>query len=220
MQILQSEVLQSEHHQSEIPHPGFPVQSPHGKPAPALARDPEERSSNWLPIVFGVVLVVVVVVIASLLLRTDSKIANAADPYAANMKFSDMKMSAAENFVGATVTYLDGTVTNTGDKTVSHAVVRVSFKDSLGQVVQAEDVPLRILQTSGPYPEAVDLTRRTPGPGPEQTFPPHLRARHRRLEPRISGAAGDGCGSEVTDGGRASRPSSSRARTPGNSHFF
>jgi len=107
--------------------------------------------------VFGVVLVVIVVVIASLLLRTDARIANAPDPYAANIKFSDLKMSAAENFVGSTVTYLDGTVTNAGDKTVSRAMVNVSFKDSLGQVVQADDVPLRILQTSGPYPEALDL---------------------------------------------------------------
>ncbi|MGA9812546.1 MAG: hypothetical protein WBQ64_07215 [Terriglobales bacterium] len=118
---------------------------------------PEERSSNWLPIVFGVVLVVIVVVSASLLLRTDAKIANAPDPYAANLKLSDLKMSAAENFVGATVTYLDGTITNNGEKTVTHATVSVSFRDSLGQVVQADDVPLRILQTSGPYPEAVDL---------------------------------------------------------------
>ena len=46
------------------------------QPAPAT---PEESRSNWLPIAFGVVLVVVVVVIASLLLRTDSKIANAPD---------------------------------------------------------------------------------------------------------------------------------------------
>ena len=59
------------------------------------------------------VLVVVVAVIASLLLRTDAKIANPPHPYAANIKFSDLKMSAAENFVGSTVTYLDGTVTNT-----------------------------------------------------------------------------------------------------------
>jgi hypothetical protein len=118
---------------------------------------PEESSSNWLPIVFGVVLVVIVVVAASLLLRTDAKIANASDPYAANLKFSDLKMSAAENFVGATVTNLDGTVTNNGDQTVSHATVSVTFKDSLGQIAQTEDVPLRILQTSGPYPEAVDL---------------------------------------------------------------
>jgi Protein of unknown function (DUF2393) len=118
----------------------------------------EERESNWIAIVFGVVLVVIVVVVASLLLRTESKIANPPDPYAANIKFSDMKMSAAENFVGATVTYLDGTVTNAGDKTVNRAAVHVSFKDSLGQIVQAEDVPLRILQTSGPYPDAVDLS--------------------------------------------------------------
>ncbi|MBZ5649513.1 MAG: DUF2393 domain-containing protein [Acidobacteriia bacterium] len=122
---------------------------------PAPAKD--DRDSNWRPIMLGVVLVVIVVVIASLLLRTDSKIANEPPAYAANLKFSDMKMSAAENFVGATVTYLDGTVTNSGDKTVSHAVVSVTFKDSLGQIAQVEDVPLRILQTSGPYPEAVDL---------------------------------------------------------------
>jgi hypothetical protein len=118
---------------------------------------PEERDSNWLPIMLGVVLVVIVVVVASLLLRTDSKLANAPDPYAINIKFSDLKMSAAENFVGSTISYLDGTVTNAGDKTVTRALVHVSFKDSLGQIVQAEDVPLRILQTSGPYPEALDL---------------------------------------------------------------
>src|SRR5271169_5327768 len=94
------------------------------QPAPVTTGD--ERNSSWLPIVFGVVLVVIVVVIASLLLRTDAKIANAPHPYAANIKFSDLKMSAAENFVGSTVTYLDGTVTNTADKTITRALVSVS----------------------------------------------------------------------------------------------
>ena len=155
------------------------VQSPHGKPAPAHSRPTEERSSNLAPILSALALVIVVVGIAAFLLRTDSKIANRPSPYAANIKFSDLKMSAAENFVGSTVTYLDGTVTNTGDKTVSHAMVNVSFKDSLGQVVQAEDVPLRILQTSGPYPEAVDLSvaplapaQANPSASPSNTSPP------------------------------------------------
>jgi hypothetical protein len=138
------------------------------QPSPATAGD--DRTSSWLPIVFGVVLVVIVVVIASLLLRTDSKIANAPHPYAANIKFSDLKMSAAENFVGSTVTYLDGKVTNTADQTVSRALVRVSFKDSLGQIVQADDVPLRILQTSGPYPEAVDLAVAPLAPAQSKPF--------------------------------------------------
>jgi len=124
------------------------------QPSPAT----EESKSKLLPILAGLALVVVVVAIAALLLRTDSKIANAPHPYAANLKLSDLKMSAAENFIGSTVTYLDGTVTNSGDKIVSHAVVHVSFKDSLGQIAQAEDVPLHVLQPTGPYSDAVDLS--------------------------------------------------------------
>ena len=130
----------------------------------------EEPKSNLLPILAGVALVVVVVGIAAFLLRTDSKIANPPHPYAANLKLSDMKMSAAENFIGSTVTYLDGKVTNTGDKTVSHAVVHVNFKDSLGQVAQAEDVPLHVLQTTGPYADAVDLSIFPLAPGQSRQF--------------------------------------------------
>ena len=91
-------------------------------------------------------------------------------PYAANLKLSDSKMSAAENFVGASVSYLDGTVTNIGDKSVTHALVHVTFKDSLGQVAQAEDVPLHVLQTGGPYVEAVDLSASPLASGQSKKF--------------------------------------------------
>jgi hypothetical protein len=79
-------------------------------------------------------------------------------------------MSAAENFVGATVTYLDGTVSNTGNKIVTHATVHVVFKDSLGQIAQAEDVPLHVLQTGGPYLDAVDLSASPLPPGQSKPF--------------------------------------------------
>jgi hypothetical protein len=79
-------------------------------------------------------------------------------------------MSAAENFVGATVSYVDGTIANTGNQTVVHATVEVTFKDDIGQVAQREEVPLRILKTSGPYPEAVDLKTSPLGPGQTQPF--------------------------------------------------
>jgi hypothetical protein len=123
------------------------------QPSPAT----EHGDFNWRPILLGVALVVVVVGIIALLSRDQPRAGSAPHAYAANLKFSGLKMSAAENFVGATVTYLDGTVTNAGDKIVTHAMVHVSFKDSLGQVAQTEDVPLHLLQTSGPYPDAVDL---------------------------------------------------------------
>jgi hypothetical protein len=136
------------------------------QPSPAT----EERSSNLRAILLGLALVVVVVGIAAFLLRADSKVANPPHPYAASLKFSEMKMSAAENFIGSTVTYLDGTVTNAGDKTVSHAIVHVAFKDSLGQVAQAEDVPLHVLQSTGPYADAVDLNISPLGAGQSEQF--------------------------------------------------
>jgi hypothetical protein len=117
----------------------------------------QQRDSNLLPILLGVALVVIVVGAIALLTRGGPKNAATPHPYATNVKLSDLKMSAAENFVGASVTYIDGTVTNIGDKIVTHAVVHVAFRNSLGEVAQAEDVPLHVLQTSGPYPDAVDL---------------------------------------------------------------
>jgi hypothetical protein len=61
-------------------------------------------------------------------------------------------------------------VTNTGDKTVTHAAVDVVFKDELGQIVQRETVPLRALKTGGPYPEAVDFSVSPLTPGQSQPF--------------------------------------------------
>jgi hypothetical protein len=142
------------------------------EPSPAT----QERDSNRIPILVGMGLVIVVVGIIALFSRGQSKGSAAPHPYAANLKISDVKMSAAENFVGATVTYLDGTVANTGDKTVTHATLHVVFKDSLGQIAQAEDVPLHVLQTGGPYPDAVDLS--TSPLAPAQSTPFRLTFEH------------------------------------------
>jgi hypothetical protein len=130
----------------------------------------KEQDSNLRPILLGVVMVLVVVGVIALLTRHNPTSANGPHPYAANLKLSDLKMSAAENFVGASVTYIDGTVTNTGDKTVTHAAVHVVFRNSLGEIAQAEDVPLHVLQTGGPYPDAVDLNMSPLAPGQGKPF--------------------------------------------------
>lgn len=129
-----------------------------------------EHESNWRPIVIGVGLVVVVVGIIAFLLRGAPRDSSSPHPYASNVRLSDIKMSAAENFVGASVSYLDGTVTNTGDKTVIDATVHIVFKDSIGQVAQAEDVPLHVLQSGGPYPDVVDLRVSPLSPGQSKPF--------------------------------------------------
>jgi hypothetical protein len=130
----------------------------------------EERDSSRVIIVIAVAGVIAVMLGLAFLMRESPKAAKPASPYLASLKFSDFKMSAAENFIGATVSYIDGTVTNSGGKTVTHAVVEVVFKDDLGQLAQREDLPLRVLKTTGPYPEAVDLDVSPLAPGQTQSF--------------------------------------------------
>jgi Protein of unknown function (DUF2393) len=137
------------------------------EPSPLQAPEPE---SHLRPLLIGVVIVVVVVGLIVFLSRGTAKAPVAPHPYAAKLKLSDVKMSQAQNFVGASVTYIDGTVTNTGDKTVTHATVHVEFKNSLDQVAQVEDLSLRVLQTGGPYPDAVDLSASPLGPGQSKPF--------------------------------------------------
>jgi len=130
----------------------------------------EREESSLRPILVGIVIVGIVVGILALILRSEQKKPAAPPAYAANLKFSDLKTSAAQNFVGATVSYLDGAITNTGDKTVIHAVVQITFKDDLGQTAQREELPIRVLRSGGPYEEAVDLNLSPLAPGESKPF--------------------------------------------------
>src|SRR5271166_2201014 len=101
-----------------------------GQPNPMA----EERDSSRLIIVGAVVALAAIAIGAAFLLREPLKTAKPVSPYLTNLKLTDFKMSAAENFIGATVSYIDGTVANTGEKTVTHAMVEVIFQDQMGQM--------------------------------------------------------------------------------------
>lgn len=130
----------------------------------------EAAESNVRPILIGIVIVAAVIGILVFILRSAQKPPAEPPAYAASLRFSDLKASAAENFVGATVSYLDGSLTNTGDKTVIHAVVEVTFKDDMGQMAQREELPIHVLRTGGPYDEAVDLNVSPLLPGQSKPF--------------------------------------------------
>ena len=112
--------------------------------------------------------VVAAVVVSS---RAPVNIAPLQNAYAANLKLSNVKLSAAENYVGGTVTYLDVNITNTGNQTLTGAQMHAVFKNTMGQVVQTESIPLHVLvenQMAG-YPDLVDLSRSPIGPGQTKT---------------------------------------------------
>jgi hypothetical protein len=138
--------------------------------APPPVSDPAKREINWTAVAIGVGAMVIVLGLIALLSLSQHKTPAPPPAYLSSLQLSHLKMSAAENFVGASVTYLDGIISNTGDKTVIHSVVHVAFRNSLGEVAQAEDVPLHVLQTGGPYLDAVDLLTSPLAPGQSKPF--------------------------------------------------
>jgi hypothetical protein len=92
------------------------------------------------------------------------------------LEFADAHVSAAENFLGDTVTYLDGRVTNKGGKLIRRLDVELEFVDMFNQVVLCE--------TAHP------VTERTPPfkPGESRTFQvrfEHLPAEWNQAPPRM-----------------------------------
>lgn len=58
--------------------------------------------------------------------------------YLPALELTDVRMSAAENFLGTSVTYLDARVTNKGTRLVRHLDLQLEFVDMLHQVVLRE----------------------------------------------------------------------------------
>jgi hypothetical protein len=126
---------------------------------------PAERDTSGRTIVIAITVIVVIAGVAAFLLRTHPRPQAPPPLYASNLIFSDLKMSQAQNFAGGTVTYVDGTLKNLGDKTVTRAVARVTFRDAYGQVAQIENVPVRVLKTGSLYDDIADLSTEPLAPG-------------------------------------------------------
>ena len=132
---------------------------------------PAARERNWTPFIVGLLAVVIVLAIIAAVTRNKGLAPVQADPYAAKLQLSNPKMSAAQNYVGGTVTYLDVNITNIGDKALVGAAMKLVFRNSLNEVVQNETLPLHVLVENqmGGYPDLVDLARMPIAPGQSKT---------------------------------------------------
>jgi hypothetical protein len=131
---------------------------------------PPDSPGPWRAIFAGTAVLAVVIGLLVWLGGGKSSTAPAPSPYLNNLQVSNVKMAAAQNFVGGTVTYVEGLITNTGDKTVTGAVAEVIFRNSLGQVVQKEQIPIRVLVFQGPERDILDLRSAPLRPGASADF--------------------------------------------------
>ena len=130
----------------------------------------EESGRSWLPMAIGGVLVVVAVVVIIFVSRTGSSNSNQPNPYAAKLQVDSLHMATAENFAGGSVTYIQGHITNSGDKKVTGATVQVFFKNSLGELAQKETLPVMVLIPNTPYVDYGPMQQSPLAPGQGRDF--------------------------------------------------
>src|SRR5512146_759077 len=93
----------------------------------------EEEKGRWVPVAIGAAVIAAAIIAILVFGRPTQQPAEPPiAPYAEYLQITEPKLSAAENFVGASVSYLDGKITNGGSKTVSGATVEALFRNSLG----------------------------------------------------------------------------------------
>jgi len=132
-------------------------------PLPSFGADAtkgEESRPPVVPIAIGAVAVLVIVGLFILFGRANSgetTASSAPDPYAPNLTISGVSMSSAANFAGQEVTYIEGKISNNGNKTVNGALIQLVFHDSMGQVVQKDTQRVMIITTREPYIDTASL---------------------------------------------------------------
>src|SRR6266700_5818707 len=123
------------------------------KAKPFSSGGPQEERRNWVPMGAGVAVVLVILGAFFLFGRFNHSdtVIKADDPYLAKMQISGLHMATAQNFAGSSVTYIEGKITNSGDRKITAARVEVLFKNSLGEVAQKEVLPVTVLLPNVPY---------------------------------------------------------------------
>lgn len=133
----------------------------------------EEKGRSWLP--FAIAALLVAGAVASLLLhggrsRTAAVSSGGPDPYAAYLSLTNLAMSESSNLAGGKVTYLDGHIANSGNRTVTGVTVEVTFRDYAKKVAQRETMPLMLVRMREPYIDTETVAVEPLKPGAGQDF--------------------------------------------------
>jgi hypothetical protein len=130
-------------------------------------RPAEKKEFPW-PIAIGAAVVLIVIgIVAAVTYKPAPQPGERrpTPPYAASLQLRDIKMATADNYVGGTVTYLEGTLANTGSQTVTGVTLEATFLNGMNQVVQQEPLKVMVTQERPGYSDNVDLARAPLAPG-------------------------------------------------------
>jgi hypothetical protein len=142
-----------------------------------LASHQTREATSWLPWIVAALVIIlglVILVVVGGRSHPDSSLNStgmaAADPYAAKLSVSGLQMSEATSFSGAKVTYIDGQLANSGDKTLTAITVQVGFHSDIGQFAQRVALPLSFIRTRQPYVDTEPVSAAPIEPGQTRDF--------------------------------------------------
>ena len=92
------------------------------------------------------------------------------DPYATSLPITNLAMSESSNLAGGKVTYLDGQIANSGNRTVTGITVQVLFRDPAHEVAQNETQQLKLIRMRQPYIDVEPVSAAPIKPGEQRDF--------------------------------------------------
>ncbi len=92
------------------------------------------------------------------------------DPYAASLPITHLQMSQAGSVSGTQTTYLDGQITNSGQKTVTAVTIQVAFHGFENPIAKKETLPLTLIRTREPYVDTQSVGAAPIRPGQTRDF--------------------------------------------------
>jgi hypothetical protein len=141
--------------------------------SPMFETPAQETGGRWIGVLVAVMVIAAVIAAVVLLSKSPPPQGQQPlDPYAESLQVGSLKLSVAENFVGASIHYVDGKIANVGGRTVNGIRVEVIFRDSMGQIVLRDTQNLMLLkEQSGDLPaDVISLTNDPLEPNEVATF--------------------------------------------------
>jgi len=141
-----------------------------------LVNKTDEQERAWLSMAIAAAVLVIVAVVVILALEhgkgggTVTPIGSAPDTYAADLPITGLQMSESSNLAGGKVTYLDGRIANTGNRTVTGITVQVLFRNIAKEVAQNETQPFKLIRTREPYVDTESVSAAPLKPGDQHDF--------------------------------------------------
>jgi len=120
---------------------------------------------------------IVVVVVAAILIFGHGKgtakvtpISAQPDAYASYLPISGLTMSESANLAGGKVTYLDGVITNQGNRVITGITVQVLFRSFANEVAQNETQSIKFIRMREPYVDVEPVSAAPLKPGDAHEF--------------------------------------------------